>query len=165
MKFMRDGSVDMTSAISHDSNLKRVEDSLLLLFTNVERSSTEIHRDQIVNSALKMDTYDEMKKLAELAFRAICEGDVDSLGDMMDRNWRMKKSLSSKISDSWIDEKYEISLKLGAKGGKLVGAGGGGFLLLVAEPEKHEMIARELGLRKVDFKFSQSGSRVIFVGE
>ena len=165
MKFMRDGSVDMTSAISHDSNLKRVEDSLLLLYTNVERSSTEIHRDQIVNSALKMDTYDEMKKLAELAFKAICEGDVDSLGDMMDRNWRMKKSLSSKISDSWIDEKYEMSLKLGAKGGKLVGAGGGGFLLLVAEPEKHEMIARELGLRKVDFKFSQSGSRVIFVGD
>ena len=165
MKFMRDGSVDMTSAISHDSNLKKIEDSLLLLYTNVERSSTEIHRDQIANSAQKMETYDEMKKLAELAFKAICEGDVDSLGKIMDMNWRMKKSLSSKISDSWIDEKYERALKLGAKGGKLVGAGGGGFLLLVAEPEKHENIARELGLRKVDFKFSQSGSRVIFVGD
>ena len=76
----------------------------------------------------------------------------------------MKKSLSSKISDRWIDEKYERALKLGAKGGKLVGASGG-FLLLVAEPEKHERIATELGLRKVDYKFSQSGSRVIFVGE
>ncbi len=165
MKFMRDGSVDMTGAISHDSNFKRIEDSLLLLYTNVERSSTEIHRDQIANSAQKMETYDEMKKLAELAFKAICEGDVDSLGKIMDMNWRMKKSLSSKISYGWIDEKYERALKLGAKGGKLVGAGGGGFLLLVAEPEKHENIARELGLRKVDFRFSQSGSRVIFVGE
>jgi D-glycero-alpha-D-manno-heptose-7-phosphate kinase len=165
MKFMRDGSVDMTGAISHDSNFKRIEDSLLLLYTNVERSSTEIHRDQIANSAQKMETYDEMKKLAELAFKAICEGDVDSLGKIMDMNWRMKKSLSSKISYGWIDEKYERALKLGAKGGKLVGAGGGGFLLLVAEPEKHENIARELGLRKVDFRFSQSWSRVIFVGD
>ena len=60
---------------------------------------------------------------------------------------------------------YEKALKLGAKGGKLVGAGGGGFLLLVAEPDKHEMIARELGLRKTDFKFNHSGSRVIFVGD
>ncbi len=165
MKFRSDGSVEIVNAVSHDSNLKKIEKSLLLLYTNRERSSTEIHRDQIVNSAQKMETYDEMKKLAELAFMAVCDGDMDSLGDMMDRNWRMKKSLSSRISDNWIDEKYEMSLKLGAKGGKLVGAGGGGFLLLVAEPEKHEMIARELGLRKVDFKFSQSGSRVIFVGD
>ena len=165
MKFMRDGNVDMTSAISHDSNLKRIEDSLLLLYTDRERSSTEIHKDQILNSTEKMETYDQMKKLAEVTFKAICEGDVNALGKFMNRNWEMKKSLSSKISDRWIDEKYERAMKLGAKGGKLVGAGGGGFLLLVAEPEKHNSIAKELGLRKIDFKFSQSGSRVIFVGD
>ncbi len=165
MRFRSDGSVDMTSAISHDSNLKRIEDSLLLLYTDRERSSTEIHRDQILNSTEKMGTYDEMKKLAEVTFKAICEGDVNALGEFMNRNWQMKKSLSSKISDRWIDEKYERAIKLGAKGGKLVGAGGGGFLLLVAEPEKHGSIAKELGLRKIDFKFSQSGSKVIFVGD
>ncbi len=165
MKFMNDGSVDMTSAISHDSNIKRVEDALLLLYTNRERSSTEIHRDQIINSSERMDTYDKMKKLAEVTFKAIYDGDIEALGELMNTNWELKKSLSTKISDRWIDEKYEKALRLGAKGGKLVGAGGGGFLLLVAEPEKHERIARELGLRKVDFRFSQSGSRVIFIGE
>ncbi|MCW6159347.1 MAG: kinase [Thermoplasmatales archaeon] len=165
MKFMSDGSVDMTSAISHDSNLKRIEDSLLLLYTDRERSSTEIHKDQILNSTEKMKTYDEMKKLAEVTFKAICDGDANALGEFMNKNWEMKKSLSSKISDRWIDEKYERAMKMGAKGGKLVGAGGGGFLLLVAEPEKHDSIAKELGLRKIDFKFSQSGSRVIFVGD
>ncbi len=165
MKFMSDGSVNMTSAISHDSSLKRIEDSLLLLYTTRERSSTEIHRDQILNSKEKMETYDEMKKLAEVTFKAICEGDVSALGEFMNRNWEMKKSLSSKISDKWIDEKYERAMKLGAKGGKLVGAGGGGFLLLVAEPEKHNSITKELGLRKIDFKLSYSGSKVIFVGD
>lgn len=165
MKFRNDGSVDMTSAISHDSNIKRIEDALLLLYTNRERSSTEIHRDQISNSSERMETYDKMKNLAEVTFKAICDGDIEALGEFMNINWELKKSLSNKISDKWIDEKYEKALRLGAKGGKLVGAGGGGFLLLLAEPEKHEGIVKELGLRKVDFKFSQSGSRVIFVGE
>ncbi|MFG1445739.1 MAG: kinase [Thermoplasmatales archaeon] len=165
MKFRNDGSVEMVNAVSHDSNLKKIEESLLLLYTNRERSSTEIHRDQIENSSEKMNVYDEMKKLADETLRAICDGDIDALGELMHMNWMMKRSLSSRISDGWIDEKYERALKLGAKGGKLVGAGGGGFLLLVAEPEKHVNIAKELGLRKVDFRFSQSGSRVIFVGD
>jgi len=165
MKFKSDGSVEMVNAVSHDSNLKRIEESLLLLYTNRERSSTEIHRDQIENSSEKMNVYDEMKKLTDGTLKAICDGDLDTLGELVHKNWMMKRSLSSRISDGWIDAKYERAIKLGAKGGKLVGAGGGGFLLLIAEPEKHENIARELGLRKVDFKFSQSGSRVIFVGE
>ena len=165
IKFRDDGSVEMVNAVSHDSNLKKIEESLLLLYTNRERSSTEIHRDQIENSPEKMNVYDEMKKLTDGTLKAICDGDIDALGELMHRNWMMKRSLSSRISDGWIDEKYERALKLGAKGGKVVGAGGGGFLLLVAEPEKHENIAQELGLRKVDFRFSQSGSRVIFVGE
>ena len=65
----------------------------------------------------------------------------------------------------WIDRLYSDAIRLGAKGGKVAGAGGGGFLLLVAEPEKHEAIAKGLGLVKTDFKFSHSGSRVIFVGD
>ena len=165
MKFRSDGSVEIVNAVSHDSNLKKIEKSLLLLYTNRERSSTEIHKDQIENSPEKMNVYDEMKKLTDGTLKAICDGDIDALGELMHRNWMMKRSLSSRISDGWIDEKYERAIKLGANGGKVVGAGGGGFLLLVAEPEKHENIAKELGLRKVDFRFSQSGSRVIFVGE
>ena len=165
MKFRNDGSVEIVNAVSHDSNLKKIEESLLLLYTDRERSSNVIHKDQIKNSSEKMNVYDEMKKLADGALKAICDGDLDRLGELMHRNWMMKRSLSSRISDGWINEKYEIALKLGAKGGKLVGAGGGGFLLLVAESEKHEKIAKELGLRMVDFRFSQSGSRVIYVGE
>ena len=123
LKFRNDGTVEVVNAVSHDSNLKKIEESLLLLYTNRERSSTEIHKDQIENSSHKMNVYDEMKKLADGAFKAIWDGDIDTLGELMHRNWMMKRSLSSRISDGWIDEKYERALKLGAKGGKLVGAG------------------------------------------
>jgi D-glycero-alpha-D-manno-heptose-7-phosphate kinase len=165
MKFMDNGSVDVTPLISHDSNLKKIEDSLLLLYTGKERKSTEIHTDQINGSGNKMDVYDKMKGLTEETFRAVCDGDADTLGKKMHENWMLKKSLSGKISDGWIDDLYSKAVRFGAKGGKIVGAGGGGFLLLVADSEKHELISRELGLRRTDFKFSQSGSRVIFVGD
>jgi D-glycero-alpha-D-manno-heptose-7-phosphate kinase len=165
IKFLMDGTVDVRPLISHDSSINSIEESLLLLYLDKERSSSDIHRDQIKNSDGKMDVYDRMRDLTEETFNAICEGNSDLLGELMHRNWILKKNLSRKISDDWIDRKYSNALKLGAKGGKVVGAGGGGFLLLVAEPELHNKIANGLGLRKIDFKFSHSGSRVIFVGE
>jgi D-glycero-alpha-D-manno-heptose-7-phosphate kinase len=165
MKFISDGSVDVKTVISHDSSIRKIEDSLLLLYTGRERNSTGIHKDQIENSGRMMDVYDEMRDLADRAFTAICHGDVDALGELMHRNWTLKKSLSGKISDDWIDRKYSKALELGAKGGKVVGAGGGGFILLVADPGKHERITRELGLKRTEFKFNHSGSRVIFVGD
>ena len=165
MKFKAGGSVDIIPVISHYSNMKKIEDSLLLLYTGRERKSSEIHTDQINSSRDKMDIYDKMKGLAEETFSAMCDGDTDALGKKMHENWLLKKSLSGKISDDWIDGLYSSAIRLGAKGGKIVGAGGGGFLLLVAERDKHEMISRELGLIKTDFKFCYSGSRVIFVGD
>lgn len=165
IKFLNDGSVDVSPLISHDSNLKKIEDSLLLLYTGRERKSTEIHNDQINGSADKIDVYDKMRGLTEETFRAVCDGDADTLGEKMQENWLLKKSLSGKISDGWIDDLYSKAIGLGAKGGKIVGAGGGGFLLLVAEKERHETISKELGLKRTEFKFSHAGSRVIFVGD
>ena len=167
MKFKAGGSVDTIPVISHYSNMKKIEDSLLLLYTGRERKSSEIHTDQINSSRDKMDIYDKMKGLAEETFSAMCDDTdaLDALGKKMHENWLLKKSLSGKISDDWIDGLYSSAIRLGAKGGKIVGAGGGGFLLLVAERDKHEMISRELGLMKTDFKFCHSGSRVIFVGD
>ena len=165
VKFMRDGTVDVRTIVSHESNIRRIEESLLLLYLGKERNSKDIHRDQINVSEGKMEIYDKMKGLAEETPKAINEGNVDLLAKLMHDNWMLKRTLSEKISDGWIDDLYSKALKLGAKGGKVVGAGGGGFLLLVAEPGMHESIAKGLGLSKVGFKFSHSGSRVVFVGD
>jgi D-glycero-alpha-D-manno-heptose-7-phosphate kinase len=165
MKFLNNGSVEVTPLISHDSNLNKIEDSLLLLYTGRERKSKEIHNDQINGVSDNMDVYDRRKGLAEETFRVMCDGDADTLGKKMDENWLLKKSLSGKISDGWIDDLYSKAISLGAKRGKILGSGGGGFLLLVADRDKHEAISKELELRRTDFKFSYAGSRVIFVGD
>ena len=165
IKFMRDGSVDVQTIVSQDSNIRKIEESLLLLYLGRERNSTDIHRDQINNSSGKMDIYDKMKDLVKEVPKTIYEGNVDLLAKLMHDNWTLKKSLSGKISDGWIDDLYSKAIRLGAKGGKVVGAGGGGFLLLVAEKERHETISKELGLKRTDFKFINTGSRVIFVGD
>ena len=165
MKFFKNGTVDIQTIVSRDSDIKRIEESLLLLYMGKERDSTDIHRDQISNSEDNMHAYDKMKALAEETPKAIYDSDLDVLAKLLHDNWMLKRSLSQRISAEWIDRLYSDALRLGAKGGKVVGAGGGGFLLLVAEPEKHEAIAKGLGLVKTDFKFSHSGSRVIFVGD
>ncbi|MCL4333078.1 MAG: kinase [Candidatus Thermoplasmatota archaeon] len=165
MKFFGNGTVSLTPVTSHVNNIRKVEDSLLLLYTGKGRSSSGIHEDQVVNSKAKMDAYDAMKELTGPTFKAISEGDVETLGRLVHENWSLKRNLSKKISDEWIDQMYQKAMELGAYGGKIVGAGGGGFMLLVAEPAKHELITKSLGLERTYFRFTHTGSRVIFVGE
>lgn len=165
IKFLRDGMVDVQIVVPQDDSLKRIEESLLLLYLDRERSSSEIHKDQVNNSEGKMDVYDRMKGLTDETFNAIREGNLDKLGKLVHENWMLKRTLSDKISDEWIDNLYSNAIKLGAKGGKVVGAGGGGFLLLVVEPKRQDEVINSLRLAKVDFRFSHSGSRVIFVGD
>ncbi len=165
MKFLKGGEVDVLPLVPNGDRYSRIENSLLLLYLGNERDSSDIHRDQINSSEGKMDVYDSMRSLTEVAVKAIQEGDIDLLGTAMHENWILKKSLSGKITSDSIDRIYSSGLKLGAKGGKVVGAGGGGFLLLVADQERHNAILSGLGLKRIDFRFSNIGSRVIFVGD
>ena len=86
MKFKAGGSVDTIPVISHDSNMKKIEDSLLLLYTGRERKSSEIHTDKINSSRDKIDIYDKMKGLAEETFSALCDGDTDAFGKKVHEN-------------------------------------------------------------------------------
>ena len=165
MKFYGNGNVNLIPVTSQAEKINRIEESLMLFYTGKGIISSGIHSDQIINSEVNMDAYDEMKALTEPTFRAINNGDVESLGRLVHDNWILKKKLSKKISDDWIDRVYQRALELGAIGGKIVGAGGGGFILIIADPSKHELLLKGLGLEMTGFKFTQSGSRVIFVGE
>ena len=165
MKFYRNGNVNLMPATSRAEKINRIEDSLMLFYTGKGRSSSGIHSDQVINSEVNMEAYDEMKALTEPTFRAINNGDVESLGRLVHDNWVLKKKLSKKISDDWIDRIYHRALELGAIGGKIVGAGGDGFILIIADPSKHEPLLKGLGLEMTGFKFTHSGSRVIFIGE
>ena len=93
----------------------------------------------------------------------LMEGSIDNLGSILHENWERKKSISSSISSSWINEAYEEALKLGAKGGKILGAGNGGFFLFFCDPMIHNSIINGLpGMKKFDFNFDETGSQIVY---
>ena len=165
MKFYGDERVDILPLSINEEKMKRVEESLLLLYLERERSSSSIIDDQGVSADSQRATYDEFTKMAEDSCKYMVDGDVPELGSLVMKYWNLKKTLSGRISDKHIDDAILRALELGAFGGQVIGAGGGGFLMLVADPNTHHKIASSLGLKKLDFRFQFGGSRLIFVGD
>ena len=142
---------------------RRLNNALLLFYTGVSRQSSLILSEQKVNINRNAATLSEMKKLAFKAKDAVIQGDFDSFGEIMHQGWELKKELASNISNCQIDEIYQAARKAGATGGKLTGAGGGGFLLLYCPVNKQDEVRRVLnGLRELPFRFQPDGSKVIF---
>ena len=165
MKFYSDERVDVQPLIINEEKMKRLEESLLLLYLERGRSSSSIIEDQGVSADDQRATYDEFTKMAEDSCEYMVGGDVPELGSLVMKYWNLKKALSGRISDERIDDTILRALEMGAFGGQVIGAGGGGFLMLVANPQIHQKIANSLGLKKLDFRFQFGGSRVIFVGD
>ena len=134
---------------------EEIADSLMLFYTGITRSADKILSKMKLNinilDKIKLEVY---KKLDYIT-------DPFILGDLMERYWVMKKQLNKAVSNKKIDKMYLKALRLGAFGGKIVGAGGGGFLLLVVTPEYKKEV-RGLGYRELPFRLSKYGSRVIF---
>lgn len=144
---------------------KDMENDLLLLHTGISRSANEILKEQGRNFN-KGDTLSVGRHLAALAYSfrgEWLEGKMTSekLGKYLHTGWEFKKQLSS-VSNPQIDEWYKIAMNNGAYGGKLLGAGGGGFLLFSAPYETHARITEATGLRRIDFKIETKGSEIIY---
>jgi len=166
LEFFNDEKVSVSPVIIKESVRNKLRENLLLLYTGKERDSTKIIEDQSKFVHEHADSYIKMRDLAYEFLEALKDENIDQIGDMMDRNWQEKKKLSSNISNDWIDNIYLTAKQNGAIGGKIIGAGGGGFLFLVAHPEDHERIISSLkSLVPVDFSFDYNGSKIIFVGD
>ena len=103
--------------------------------------------------------------MVELAFelqRELEAGRLDSFGEILRENWSLKKALSDGISNPQIEAWHDAAVAAGAEGGKLLGAGAGGFMMFYADPSRHDQIAQATGLRRVHFGFEASGSRILF---
>jgi D-glycero-alpha-D-manno-heptose-7-phosphate kinase len=147
--------------ISKEKN-KEFQNNLLLFFYGNLRNSSELLKEQVSKTTQNASNLKRMSDIVSEADSLFKSGDLDGVGNLLNESWIMKKSLSSKISNSKIDEAYEVALKAGAFGGKILGAGGGGFLLVYAKPEYQRNIIRKLSsLTLVDFKFEKSGSTVL----
>ena len=164
--FSRDGRVTPNSLNIPPKTLHDLEDNLLLFFTGSSRSASNILRDQDVRSQesdvemLKNLNY--VKKLGYESRTLLESGDFSAFGTLMNEHWEYKRSRSNGITNDFIDNAYKEALRNGAIGGKLVGAGGGGFLMFYASDcEKLRSKMSSLGMEEVRFKFDFQGTSVV----
>jgi len=162
-RFASDGSVSASPVICKGEHLERLQEGLMLFYTGQGRDSRKIMREQSETIPLKMARLDKLVEAVERNYQNLCEGKVDEWGGELDRAWTIKKSLAGGITTPEIDGMYERARQAGALGGKILGAGGGGFLLLYAPREKRDCVEAAMhGYRRVDFRFEPFGSRIIF---
>ena len=167
IQFHSDDSVSVEPILCKKETLRQLQEQTLVFYTGITRSASAILQHQQSAVASEKRKQKVMRRMVELAHdlkREWQSNRVDAVGEIIHEGWMLKKSLTSGISTSVIDDWYAKARKAGAIGGKLLGAGAGGFLMFCAPPEKHEAIARALGkLRRMDFRFEPQGSRIIFV--
>jgi D-glycero-alpha-D-manno-heptose-7-phosphate kinase len=166
LEFFADGSVRTTPVIVEPKRLQALNDRLLLLYTGIQRHAHDILEEQIGRTASGQNT-EQLHRLKSLVAQGVDvltgTNNLAQFGELLNDAWVIKRGLSSKISSAGIDDAYTRARKAGAIGGKLLGAGGGGFLLLYAEPEHHQHIQKSLPeYRSVRFCFETLGSQTIF---
>ena len=162
----KDDSVAVTgAAVSHEV-LDSLEDGLCLFFTGYSRSASAILKDQDDRSKAKdgsvIDNLHYIKDLGQRSHAALLQGDLPRFAELMDEHWQQKKKRSGNMSNDQIDEWYETAKRNGALGGKLIGAGGGGFLMFYTENKRRLVQAMlEQGIEEVRFRFDFEGSKTM----
>ena len=161
--FEPDETVDRKNISLSEQDKRRMSRKLMFFYTGITRNADNILAEQKANISGKIDTLNYMKAQAEKMHHMLTtEGFTEEFGRMLHDGWLHKQKLAANISDSQIAEYYDRALRAGAVGGKLLGAGGGGFLLFYCDEWLQQNVEEALGLRRVDFNFTQNGSRVIF---
>jgi len=164
IEFKRDNTYDVTPVVLPKLKLEQLERSLMLFFTGVTRFSSDVAKMQIENFKKREAELMRMESMVTDAL-SILNGSTnhfDDFGRLLGESWKYKRSLSEKVSTQEIDDIYETAISAGALGGKLLGAGGGGFLLFYVHPDKQPFVRDRLkNLINVPFNFETSGSRVV----
>lgn len=162
-KFCKDGEVKAQRVDLSPWKQLILSSRLLLFYLNRTRKSSSILSEQKGNIPKKLKTLCRMRDMASSIFEQITDDNLDIVGELMHKGWLEKKSMASNVSDTKIDELYTIALEAGALGGKVAGAGGGGFLLLYVPRENQDRVRKSLGsLRELPFMLEPDGSKVIF---
>lgn len=163
IEFDPDGRVRPTAIEFDKKTMRHLNDNLLLFFTGVTRQADKILKEQESNIDKRIAVLDEMKQIAFCARDKLLDGDVNAIGHLLHESWLLKRELASQVSNGYLDEMYQTAREAGAMGGKIAGAGGGGFLMLYCHNGKQEDVRQALGhLQELPFKLGQDGSKVIF---
>ncbi len=163
INFNADG-YEVCPVIISPERKKRLNNNLLMFFTGFTRFSSDVQKQNAIGKADKIMQLKEMLSLVDDAERLLADrdSDLDEFGRLLDHTWKLKRQTGSAVSTSNIDNLYEKGMKAGALGGKLLGAGGGGFLVFYVQPEKQESVKLAMeDLMYIPFEFEDSGTRVI----
>jgi D-glycero-alpha-D-manno-heptose-7-phosphate kinase len=166
--FNRDGTVEVEPVPVADEVIDDLANNLCIIYSGVERAASVVLSEQGQRvKALDQGTVERMHRIKELGhevYRILVSGKIDAYGELLHEHWTNKRKLASKMTDSTIDEHYEAARKAGAIGGKLMGAGGGGFFMFYTRPQDKRGVIEAMaarGLRQLRFRFDADGARIV----
>lgn len=158
------GSFSVEPLVMQEERKNAFNKNLMLFFTGLSRTSCEIAKVQVASTKTKITQLKAMQRMVKDACNILIspQRDLDDIGHMLHETWMLKRSLSSVVSNDLIDRVYDTGIRHGALGGKILGAGGGGFILFYAHPEQQEQIKKALAnLIYVPFKFDDQGCQIV----
>lgn len=169
IQFNQDNTVSMERVLLDHDNMYKLENNLLLFYLGTTRSASSIlseQKENTINDTKKLKNLHKMVELSNELKNKLQNNNIDAIGNILHKGWIYKKELASKISNEKIDFYYDKAMKNGAMGGKLLGAGGSGFLLFYVPKDKQENVRVSLkDLEEMDFKFDNEGTKVIYYND
>lgn len=165
-EFHPNGFVSVEPIIMTLQSYSQLEQNIMMFYLGGKHSASSILKEQNRNikTADKAKAQQRMCELTKMLKEELQKNNIDAMGEMLHENWMLKKSLASGISNPLIDETYERAMSAGALGGKLLGAGGAGFMIFYVRPERQETVRTALGhLREMDFEIDNSGASIVHV--
>jgi D-glycero-alpha-D-manno-heptose-7-phosphate kinase len=163
MEFSTSGQVTSEQLVLNENHMRTLNENLLLFFTGITRKASSVLTEQSDTIIQHSVVLRKLKTMAYTARDELKAGNVDVIGEMLHESWQFKKRLASNVSNADIDQMYQAARQAGATGGKISGAGGGGFLLLYCRHERQEAVRAALSsLQELPFRVENDGSKVIF---
>lgn len=158
-----DGSFEVAPLVVRTERLAGLQKHLLLLYTGLSRTASEIAAEQVSTMGAKTAELKAMREMVDEGEKILVgTGDLREFGRLLHESWKLKRELSSKIAPAFVNEIYDVARQAGADGGKLLGAGGGGFMLIFVQPEKRSVVLKALSkLLPVPFQFERSGTQIV----
>lgn len=164
VQFSCGGEISVRPVILPATRLNEFNDHLMLFYTGIIRTASQVAASFVNDFESRKRTLRIMQDLVNECLELLCSNrDISHVGKLLHETWQLKRSLSGAISNTEVDDIYNLARKQGAIGGKLLGAGGGGFMLLFVPPERQVAVREALGsLLHVPFSFENNGSQIIF---
>lgn len=162
IEFKQNGNVLVDPIKLNNEEIEQMSNNMLLFYLGNTRNASSILKQYNTNDKNQSNKKNQLANLAKKLRDELNSGNIDSVGKILDENWKIKRTLSEGVTSQYIDEIYDKAMDAGAIGGKLLGAGGSGFLLVYADSKDHDSLRRELKLKELPFRMETNGSQIVY---